>query len=546
METKFLDFSKSLQISKTLASLVSQGFGPQSLQTLMCTSTGQVLITNNGATIFNALHISHPVGKLVVEAINKMTQYTGDGSKVFILMLTEILQQIDCHCCESDRGRLIRGITHFNEHIFHNLQEHVLKYSRTCTLSDDKRAFCESFKGVFRSVLSPHYSVKVVESLTSTLTSSLNFDLSSSRFLEQVSIMTQNFSQMVIKTIGPSITESTTLESFIIQRDLATHFEMCHVDYVKFVVLMCPIEGHLNSEDGECIRLSTDNNLISFMKYQRIRMEKFAYMCKDQNIGLVISTIGVPKYCLQVLSSHKISVIHFVEEEDSMFLSQMWKKSLVFEFPEERFAEREIFVASSCKKVIINGKACVQVTPSGEQVAPFTKTLLLTAPTDGLCAQLYTVSHKAIKAAYLSLNPTNSLQGTEGDCTSITVQGGACFELISSDFLLKCSKSKIHDEDLLITKILGNAFLSVARTLHRNVSEKTQNQAHDFYVKLSNIKRDLNSSKCRAFDRRGALKDMENIGVLEALSVKFHVVSCVLNLLHSILKTDSIIGVKNK
>jgi chaperonin GroEL (HSP60 family) len=421
-------------------------------------------------------------------------------------------------------------------------------------------AFCESFKGVIRGVLSPHYSVKVVESLTSAVTSSFNFDLPSSLFLEQVSIITQNFSQLVIKAIGSSTADSTTLDSFIIQRDFALHFEMSRVDCVNFVVMMCPVEGQINSEDGESIYLSRNHSLISFMKYQRIRIEKFVNMCKEQNISLVISAIGVPKYCLQVLSSHRISVIHFVEEEDLTFLSQMWRKSLVFEFPEEKFAEKEIFVASSCNRIIINGKACVQVTPRGEQAAPFTKTLLLTAPTDGLCAQLYTAIHKAIKAVYLSLNPTSlslnptsvsqnptSLsESTENDCASITIQGGACFELVSSDFMFKCSKSKIDDEDLLIARMLGNAFLDVARTLHRNVSEKPQNQTHDFYIKLSNIKRDLNNSKCLGFDRRGALIDMEKAGVLDALSVKFHVVSCVMNLLHTILKTDSIIGVKNK
>ncbi|XP_022343088.1 T-complex protein 1 subunit alpha-like isoform X4 [Crassostrea virginica] len=77
---KLLDFSKSLQVSKSLESLVSRGFGPQGLQTLLATSTGQVLISNNGATIFNALNIGHPVGRLIVKAIDKMTQYTGDGT----------------------------------------------------------------------------------------------------------------------------------------------------------------------------------------------------------------------------------------------------------------------------------------------------------------------------------------------------------------------------------------------------------------------------------------------------------------------------------
>ncbi|XP_061196953.1 Bardet-Biedl syndrome 10 protein homolog isoform X2 [Saccostrea echinata] len=551
MESKLLDFSKSLQICKALESLVSRGFGPQGLQTLMCTSTGQVLMSNNGATIFNALHIGHPVGRLVVDAVNQMTQYTGDGSKVFIIMLTDMLQQIDLRYSERERGELIRGITHFNQHLFPRLQQHVLKHSRTCNLSSDKKAFCESIEGVLRGVISPHYSARVVESLTRVVMSSLNFDLSPSLFLEQISIMTQNFSQLAIKNIGSSISDSATVDSYIIQRDFVTNFEMCSMDCVKFVVLMCSIEGHINSEDGESIYLSTNDSLGNFMKYQRERAEKFASLCNEQDITLVISSMGIPKYCLQVLSSQKISVIHYVEEEDVEFLSQMCQKSMISEFPITKFMEKEIFLASSCKRVIMNGRLCVQVIPSGEQLAPFTKTLLLTAPTDGLCAQLYTVIHKAIKAVYLSLNPPCLLKTTEDseNCTSFTLPGGASFELLCRAFLVKISRNKIHNKDMQMAEILERAFLTVTRILYRNVSETTMNETHNFLVKLSYIQNETDSStdsfKCFGFDRRGTVKDMEKEGVLESLNVKFHVVSCVLNLLSTILKTNGIIGIKN-
>ncbi|XP_062583489.1 Bardet-Biedl syndrome 10 protein homolog [Saccostrea cucullata] len=551
MEPKLLDFSKSLQICKALESLVSRGFGPQGLQTLMCTSTGQVLMSNNGATIFNAMLIGHPLGRLVVDSINQMTQYTGDGSKVFILMLTDMLQQIDSRYSERERGELIRGLNHFNQHIFPNLQQHVLKHSRKSNLRSDKKGFCESIEGVLRGVISPHYSARVVESLTKAVMSSLNFDLSPSLFLEQISIMTQNFSQLAIKIIGSSISDSTTLDSYIIQRDFVTEFEMCSMECVKFVVLMCSIEGKINTEDGESIYLSTNESLGNFMKYQRERVERFASLCSEQDITLVISTMGIPKYCLQVLSSKKISVIQYVEDEDVEFLSWMCKKNIISEFPITKFTEKEIFLASSCKRVIINGRPCVQLIPSGEQLAPFAKTLLLTAPTDGLCSQLYTVVHKAIKSVYLSLNPPNSLEITEESetCASYTIPGGASFELLCRQFLMKISRNKIHNKDMQIAEMLEKAFLTVARILHRNVSETRLNETHNFLVKLSYMQNETDlsrdSCKCLGFDRRGIVKDMEKEGVLESLNVKFHVVSCVLNLLNTILKTNGIIGIKN-
>lgn len=542
-ELKLLDFSKSLQVARALESLVLRGFGPQGLQTLMCTSTGQVLVTNNGATIFNALHIGHPAGRLMVKAIDKMIQYTGDGSKTFIVMLSEILQQIDCKYTEKDRGKLIRGVTHFTHNVFPVLQKQVLDHSRTSSLINDKKAFCDSFDGVLRSVISPHYSARVVESLVTTVTSSFNFDLPSDSFYEQVFLITQNFSQFVIKTIGPSVTDSTALDSFIIQRDFALHLNLCPMEKVRFVILMCSIEEQVKQEDNESIYLSTNDSLRNFMLYQRERVDKFAQMCVEQKINVVISSVGIPKYCLQILASRNISVIHYLEEEDVEFLSQMCRKHVILEFPRVQFTEKEIFVASSCQRVIIGGKPCVQLTPCGEGLAPYTKTLILAAPTDGLCGQLYTVIHKAIKSVYLSL-----ILSEGPSCSSATIPGGTSFELMCSHFLTTsrwCKSKTLVDEGVQMASILAEAFVGVARILHRNVTETTQNQTRDFLIKLSRVwerDADMDSLHCLGFDRRGTLRDMDKEGVLEPIALKFHLVSCLMDLLCTLLKTDGIIG----
>lgn len=542
-ELKLLDFSKSLQIARALESLVLRGFGPQGLQTLMCTSTGQVLVTNNGATIFNALHIGHPAGRLMVKAIDKMIQYTGDGSKTFIVMLSEILQQIDRKYTEKDRGKLIRGVTHFTHNVFPVLQKQVLDHSRTSSLINDKKAFCDSFDGVMRSVISPHYSARVVENLVTTVTSSFNFDLPSDHFYEQVSIITRNLSQFVIKTVGPSVTDSTTFDSFIIQRDFALHLNLCPMEKVRFVILMCSIEEQVKQEDNESIYLSTNDSLRNFMLYQRERVDKFAQMCVEQKINVVISSVGIPKYCLQVLASHNISVIHYLEEEDVEFLSQMCRKHVILEFPRVQFSEKEIFVASSCQRVIIGGKPCVQLTPCGEGLAPYTKTLILAAPTDSLCGQLYTVIHKAIKSVYLSL-----ILSEGPSCSSATIPGGTSFELMCSHFLTTgrwCKNKTLVDEGVQMASILAEAFVGVARILHRNVTETTQNQTRDFLIKLSRVwerDADMDSLHCLGFDRRGTLRDMDKEGVLEPIALKFHLVSCLMDLLCTLLKTDGIIG----
>lgn len=96
-----------------------------------------------------------------------------------------------------------------------------------------------------------------------------------------------------------------------------------------------------------------------------------------------------------------------------------------------------------------------------------------------------------------------------------------------------------------MASILAEAFVGVARILHRNVTETTQNQTRDFLIKLSRVwerDADMDSLHCLGFDRRGTLRDMDKEGVLEPIALKFHLVSCLMDLLCTLLKTDGIIG----
>ena len=89
-----LELESIITISQTLTSLLEKCFGPHAMSCLVCKAMGTVLITNTGDVLLQALHMSHPVGQLIISAVHRHYLVTGDNSKTMLLWLNGALSQV--------------------------------------------------------------------------------------------------------------------------------------------------------------------------------------------------------------------------------------------------------------------------------------------------------------------------------------------------------------------------------------------------------------------------------------------------------------------
>ncbi|XP_029379046.1 BBSome complex assembly protein BBS10 [Echeneis naucrates] len=93
-------FKHVLQTVCALEAVVLRSFGPQGGQVLFTRDTGQAMLSCSGTHILTALHLEHPLARMVVECVRKHSTATGDGSKTFILLLASLLRMIHTIACK--------------------------------------------------------------------------------------------------------------------------------------------------------------------------------------------------------------------------------------------------------------------------------------------------------------------------------------------------------------------------------------------------------------------------------------------------------------
>ena len=78
---------------QSVANIVKSSLGPQGLDKMLVDETGEVVITNDGATILKLLSIEHPAAKILGDLAQIQDKEVGDGTTSVVILAAELLRR---------------------------------------------------------------------------------------------------------------------------------------------------------------------------------------------------------------------------------------------------------------------------------------------------------------------------------------------------------------------------------------------------------------------------------------------------------------------
>ncbi|MDY6959693.1 MAG: TCP-1/cpn60 chaperonin family protein, partial [Halobacteriota archaeon] len=82
--------NRNILAAKTVASAVRTTLGPKGMDKMLVDSMGDVVITNDGATILKEMDIEHPAAKMMVEVAKTQDDEVGDGTTTAVVLAGEL------------------------------------------------------------------------------------------------------------------------------------------------------------------------------------------------------------------------------------------------------------------------------------------------------------------------------------------------------------------------------------------------------------------------------------------------------------------------
>jgi thermosome len=85
----------NIAAAKAVADAVRSTLGPKGMDKMLVDSMGDVVITNDGATILKEIDIEHPAAKMVVEVAKTQDNECGDGTTSAVVLAGELLKRAE-------------------------------------------------------------------------------------------------------------------------------------------------------------------------------------------------------------------------------------------------------------------------------------------------------------------------------------------------------------------------------------------------------------------------------------------------------------------
>ena len=85
--------SNNIAAAKAVADAVRTTLGPKGMDKMLVDSMGDVIITNDGATILKEMDIEHPAAKMIIEVAKTQEAHCFDGTTSAVVLAGELLKR---------------------------------------------------------------------------------------------------------------------------------------------------------------------------------------------------------------------------------------------------------------------------------------------------------------------------------------------------------------------------------------------------------------------------------------------------------------------
>ena len=548
---------EALKICEALEGILKSTFGPNGLDVMLNSSSGNILITNNGAVILKSLNLDNLIGRTIVDKIISYYCISGDGGTSFLLLLTTTLREVVGLTGVKAKGNEMEISSHQRQSLialsraFHELEsllEVVLVpvFDKIAVKTDIDlknlslikqrivKLFLTTLNGKFPISTVSHFAEILCELVTKTWSSTLM------SLKDSLLYLIDEFPQICIEVPGLPVLSSQVKSGILIPRGFATEQEgvPTNLQDFMFVVLNCSLDTS-EPEISSSIRIRDNASFDASIQWKRNQVQKVIVMFKDQNVRLILSSHSVSDLVLHFCRQHGIAVVSMMPQEYADYVCKCAGVLAMDSLDGDNLSELFLVKGISCGLHRIGHHKFVYLQFDSLNCKLIPHSILLCSPVQGLCKQYYLALHHALKSAKMSFSE-------DGKKLLFLPGAGAC-ELAMSFSLKAFSKSVTGSHLLLVLEILSKALQTIPKMLHQN-SFSLSHQKDNVMFSLNEIERSWKQGgKLFGIDAKtGKPVDPFNLEIYEPLQGKSLLVQSLLQCLSQLLRTEKFVIVPKK
>ena len=500
----------NIRAARIVGDSVRSTLGPRGMDKMLVSSLGDVVITNDGATILDEMDIEHPAAKMIAEVAETQEEEVGDGTTTAVVLAAELLDEAGELL---DQGIHPTVISSGYSMAAAKAQEFLKDLGQEITIDDEeklKQVAKTSMTGKKVEANIPvlaELAVKAVKQVAEETDGGYIVDL------DNIGIEKQE---------GGSVDDSFLVDGIVISKERVHPGMPKKVEDAKIALLNTAMEIKKTETDSE-IKVSSPEELQKFLDQEEGEFREMVDKVKESGANVVICQKGIDDLAQHFLAKEGILAIRRAKKSDMEKLARATGASIVTNI--EDLSSKDLGKAGLVEERKVSGE---ELTFIEECENPKAVSVLVRGGTEHIVDEAERSLHDAISVIAKSVE------------SGKIIAGGGSSEIELSMKLSDYADS-IGGKEALAVRAFADAIESLARYLAENAGL----DPIDTIVELrSKHEEDGVSFGLDAYD--GQVKDMMKEGVIEPLMVKTQAVSSGSEAAVMILRIDDVIAAKEK
>ncbi len=286
--------------AKMIADIVRTTLGPKGMDKMLVSSNGEVIVTNDGATILDEMDIEHPAAKMMVEIAKTQELEVGDGTTTAVMLAGKLLENAEKLLDSKIHPTIItKGYKIANEKVQEILKEISLRIS----FEDE-----EVLKQIAITAMTGKGAEGSKEKLSSLVV----------KALRQISKHTKKINLDDIKIMkfrGGSVENSKIIYGVVLDKEKVSDDMPASVFDPKIVLLDCALEIQ-NPEIDTRISITSPEQLQDYLSQEQKIIKQMVEKIIHTGAKAVFCQKGIDEYAQYLLSKAGIYACRRVSRSD--------------------------------------------------------------------------------------------------------------------------------------------------------------------------------------------------------------------------------------
>lgn len=543
--------------------IVKQTFGPNGQAGLILNSSGQPLLSTTGIELLRSVNFRDPVARIIINAVSKHHEVTGDGSKEFILILIELIRLClklgGNYPHESIPLKLARSFGTLHETVlpkaFAQINDRLLNSNLvTNDWPTDKIMNC-----LVSGFVAGKFGERVNQVLIELVLKLVNqpHRENGSNLNLVINHLLDHFAVTCICVDGGPISTSIVQEGAVVSRNFATLNRPADQQAISFVVVKYDL-NYLQTGDGIVFDVNSQN-VKHALESSTMKLKELLLNYQSKNIQLILTNRNFSQVTLYLCSQNSISVIHSIEDDE---LERIVSLSAIEPLcdPFDAIEPSNISNASAIKPIIVGLHQWVRIIfPSH---LPFIQVqhAIIRGPNQMVSKQYGFTIKNCLKCIRAWCQKSQTTRATE-DCasdndnlasssqiTTVTPTSnfsvlpvGGCWAFLLHRQLRIHSEEFLSDEDAkMACQLLADALLIVPMVLLKN----SWNGYRFRFVEVCHAMEQMDDGLKCIDGLTGHIRSAADVMAREELHSKFVLLNNLLSLMRQLLRLDGILHVE--